>query len=246
MLHVPYALRRGAEKSEESSIDEGVWLIEHMCSHLGVADLGQCDVLDFGCGVKFTQAFINRRLPIRRYVGVDVDREVIEFLETSVDDERFEFHRLDAHNALYNPDGEVLSEHMRMPIDGQFDVICLFSVFTHLAPHDYVAMLRLLRRFVKPAGQLFFTLFVNERTESGLGLIDSFSAMLERPESGVDFSTSPSEPEDFSDLNPQDPLRWAVYSRKHALELVDGTGWNVEGLFPPDAHLQHHMVCRPE
>jgi len=44
-----------------------------------------------------------------------------------------------------------LSELTVPEIEGRrFDLICLFSVFTHMVPDDYIAMLRLLRRFVKP------------------------------------------------------------------------------------------------
>ena len=228
-------------------MDQAEWLIDHMCMHLGLANLGDSDVLDFGCGVKFTQALINRSLPIRRYVGVDVEREVIDYLQAHVDDARFEYHLLDAHNELYNPDGVPLSAEMPMPIEGQtFDVICLFSVFTHLAPHDYRAMLQLLHRFAKPNAHLFYTLFINELTDNGHGLIDSLAskagAALARPVLEADDPPVP----DFVDMNPSDPLRWAVYSRQHALELIDGTGWQVESVSPPDIHLQHHIVCTAE
>jgi hypothetical protein len=50
-----------------------------MCEDLGLDDLGASDVLDFGCGVKFIQALVNCPQPVRRYVGVDVYREMIEF-----------------------------------------------------------------------------------------------------------------------------------------------------------------------
>jgi SAM-dependent methyltransferase len=246
-LHVPELLRRGAERREDATMDEAEWLIDHMCMHLGLANLGESEVLDFGCGVKFTQALINRSLPIRRYVGVDVEPDVINYLEAHVDDPRFEYHHLDAHNELYNPDGVPLSAEMAMSIEGQaFDVICLFSVFTHLAPHDYRAMLQLLHRFAKPTARLFYTLFINELTDNGRGLVDSLAskagAALTSPVVEPDDSPVP----DFVDMNPSDPLRWAVYSRQYALALVDGTGWHVESVSPPDIHLQHHIVCRPE
>jgi hypothetical protein len=136
---------------------------------------------------------------------------------------------------------------MAMSIEGQaFDVICLFSVFTHLAPHDYRAMLQLLHRFAKPRARLFYTLFINELTDNGRGLVDSLAskagAALTSPVVEPDDSPVP----DFVDMNPSDPLRWAVYSRQYALALVDGTGWHVESVSPPDIHLQHHIVCRPE
>ena len=101
-LHVPLKFRRGARRSnEEESIESAIWLIEHMCDHLGLDDLGKAEVLDFGCGVKFTQALINHSLPIKKYVGVDVNREAIDFLRERVHDPRFEhFNNRCAQRAL--------------------------------------------------------------------------------------------------------------------------------------------------
>jgi hypothetical protein len=70
---------RRAGGAKKSRFRSAIWLIRHMCEHLGLDDLGASDVLDFGCGVKFTQAFVNCFQPVRRYVGVDVYREMIEF-----------------------------------------------------------------------------------------------------------------------------------------------------------------------
>jgi Methyltransferase domain len=239
-LHVPVKFRRNyAIKDEEATIDGAEWLIGHVCEHLGLPDLGSTEMLDFGCGVRFTQAFLNRRLPIKRYVGVDIYRELIEFLQANVSDPRFEFVHVNAHNALYNPTGEVMSEVTPLPIDGQeFDLICLFSVFTHLAPHDYVTMLRLLRRFAKPTARLFYTLFLDEPSDSGRGLMDTaFGRSLVGPEHQA--------PLPFRDLSPNRPLLFALYSREHALELIEGSGWEVVSVSPPSLKLQHHIVCAP-
>jgi SAM-dependent methyltransferase len=130
-LRIPDEFRRGATR-ESASIESAVWLIEHMCSLLGLDGLGNTDLLDVGCGIKFSQALINRSLPIKRYVGIDVYREMIAYLRETVDDPRFEYFHIDVHNQRYNPDGDVLSEDTRLPVgDRKFDVICLFSVFTH-------------------------------------------------------------------------------------------------------------------
>ncbi len=154
-LVVPSELCRNAIRDPVAVVDASVWLIGHMCEHIGASDLGDLDVLDFGCGVRFTQAFLNRGVPIKHYVGVDVSRPVIDFLRSNVSDPRFEFFHLDARNERYNPTGQPLSEMTVPETEGRrFDLICLFSVFTHLAPADYVAMLRLLRRFVQPDGRL--------------------------------------------------------------------------------------------
>jgi SAM-dependent methyltransferase len=257
-LHVPSEFCRNAGKKvaledEDAVIDGAVWLIEHMCRHIGTPDLDGLDVLDFGCGVRFAQAIVNRGLAIKRYVGVDVHREMIDFLTANVSDPRLEFVHLDAHNALYNPTGQPLSKLTVPEIEGRrFDLICLFSVFTHLAPPDYAAMLRLLRRFVKPDGRLFYTLFINERTDGGLGYVDRLSAAIATSQDpGVKERLASvvrkrEEIPDFRDADPREPLLVALYSRPHAMELIDGTGWEVLDVSPPGVHLQHHILCAPK
>jgi SAM-dependent methyltransferase len=170
-LQVPREFRRGHRKDEEGEIRSAVALIEHLTRHFGLDDLSQTDILDVGCGVKLTQAFLAFDLPVRSYVGIDVYEAMIDFLRTNVDDPRFEYHHVNMHNARYNPTGERMTEDTRLPLgEGTtFDIICLFSVFTHLAPHDYPLMLKLLRRYVRPDGRLIYSLYIDERTKRGMG-----------------------------------------------------------------------------
>ncbi len=244
-LRVPNELLRGAERRQDAAIDQAVWLIRHMCEDLELADLSESAVLDVGCGVKFTQAFLNKDIPVKRYVGVDVNREVIEYLQSHVHDPRFEFMHLNARNALYNPDGIPMAEEAVLPLPHEsFDVLCLFSVFTHLGPDDYRPMLRLLRRFASASSRLYYTLFLNEVTETGHGLVDSLSnAAATHPELISPADLDRGDVPDFVDMNPADPLRWAVYSREYARKLVEGTGWSILSVRPPAQHLQHHIIC---
>jgi SAM-dependent methyltransferase len=251
-LVVPLSLHRNAPAvSPTAAVDGAVQLIDHMCGHLGVSDLGELEVLDFGCGVRFTQAFVDRGVPIGHYVGVDAAADVIGFLRAAVDDPRLEHYHLDAHNDLYNPTGQPLSELTVPEIEGRkFDLICLFSVFTHLGPLDYSAMLRLLRRFVKTDGHLFFTLFINEETAGGYGYIDQLIAGLEasddpRVKAALTATENPPEVPDFCDVDASAPMLGALYSRRFALELIAGTGWDIVEVAIPDVHLQHHIVCVP-
>ena len=217
-------------------MQSALWCIEHLCASVGVPDLGDVDLLDIGCGVKFTEAILTHQLPLRRYVGVDVYRDMVEYLQGAVTDPRFTFAHIDAHNELYNASGKRLEEFERLPIgDELVNVVCLFSVFTHLAPHDFQVMLRLARTHVRTGGALFFTLFLHETTAGGLGLVD---ALVRR---GV---VLPDPPPPFADLEPAEPLKWAVYSRPHALELLDATGWQVVRVDDPVGHVQHHVVAR--
>jgi SAM-dependent methyltransferase len=67
----------------------------------------------------------------------------------------------------------------KLPIpDDQFDVICLFSVFTHLNPIDFRNMLQVLRPYVKSSGRCFFTLYIDELTDGGFGLIDGHARVF--------------------------------------------------------------------
>src|SRR5262249_32040251 len=104
-LVVPAHLCRNAGGDPATAAQDAAWLIDHLCGHLGVPDLDELAVLDVGCGVRFTQAIANRGIPIGRYAGVDVSRDVIAFLRANVADPRFEFFHLDAQNDLYNPNG---------------------------------------------------------------------------------------------------------------------------------------------
>lgn len=288
-----------------------VHLLGLLAERLGWPDLADRSVLDMGCGTKFTKAIVEHGLPVGRYVGVDTSAAVIELLRASVSDERFEFHHVPIRNQLYNPDGAPLAELDALPIDDEeFDAICLFSVFTHLDPPDFVSMLRLLRPYVAEDGRLLFSVFLHEDSGTGFGIRDQapvppvpapfeealqqrlaagdreaearlFAALAERLEAGdpelveqlaADLdrmaTAGPDEaglveewrrraaevranrhleepPPDFVDLDPDRPLLYAVYTEDYARRLIDGSGWEVEALHPPDPYIQYHFVCRP-
>ena len=253
-LSVPPKFRRGGlQGNEQESVASGVGLIELMCKNLNREDLGDAAVLDIGCGVKIVQAILDRGLPVGNYVGMDLDPGMIDFLQANVSDPRFAFHRLNTHNEMYNPEGEPLSEESTLPVEEEsFDIICLFSVFTHLAPHDYELMLKVLRPYIKPEGRIIFSLFVHETTPGGHGFIDAFvQGLMNRIEDNDEEAVKLIEARknnpvaDFHDWDPQRPLWRAIYSREKALELVESTGWEVESLNDPENYVQHYMICKP-
>lgn len=212
------ALRRGARRTDEEWTAAAHALFALLAEATGRADLGDVALLDVGCGNKFAAAIVNDGVPIRRYVGIDTDEEVIRHLIEHVVDPRLAFHFLDAHNEMYNQAGQPLDSFGRLPVgEEQFDLISLFSVFTHLAPHDYRAMLELIRPHVAPDGKLIFSLFVDQ-----------------------------GDGPDFLDRVPDRPLLEAVYSEPYARRLIEGTGWEVDELRAPvRTVVQHHFICRP-
>lgn len=249
---MPVELQRSAYHEREAWVASGVFAVDLLCETVGRPDLGATDVLDVGCGTKIVKTILDNSLPIRRYVGVDVYEPVISWLREHVDDPRFEFHHLPARNDLYNPDAAPLHDFDRLPADLEaFDLICLFSVFTHLAPDDYVTMLKLLRRHVRPDGRLVFSVFLNDPEHPSpyalaieAGLASDDPAVVAATQAAVDEATA-AKVEGFVDEIPDRPLMQARYDKDYALKLIEGTGWDVVSIDPPREHIQHAMVCRP-
>ena len=253
-LEVPEDLRRGGvTKDVERAVSDTLKLERIVCRSLSLPDLAGKAVLDIGCGWRMCKALLDNDLPIGSYTGIDVYKEAIEYLEANVNDERFTFHVLNANNEMYNPDGKALQEIPQLPAEqSAYDIIWAFSVFTHLAPHDYETMLKLLRACVKPDGKLVFSVFINEATAGGLGFIDNVRKQWEK--NGVQIDSvndraaeyfAEQKVPDFIDFDPKQPLKWAIYSREHAIELVERTGWKIEGVHDPEDAIQHYIVCSP-
>ena len=250
VLEVPPKFDRSASIERARIRESAVWLLRYTCECLGIPDLSDSDVLDVGCGTKFSEALLNNDIPIGTYTGVDVYGDMIDFLESNVADPRFSYHHADLHNALYNPGGAPMTEMSDLGVgDRTFDIIWLFSVFTHLDPTDYTTMLKVLRRYARPDTRLFFTVFIDELTPGGYGFIDSLHRRLTGPDEGdpidVEAENARRRPKPFVDVYPDDPLKIALYSRERAHELMDETGWKPVELLPPVEHAQHQFICAP-
>jgi SAM-dependent methyltransferase len=251
-LPVPPELQRGNHQFREEWIESGLFVVDVLRHTLRRDDLAGVHVLDVGCGTKIVKTLLDNSLAIGRYVGIDVSASVIGWLDEHVHDNRFEFHHLDARNDLYNPEGTPLGEFEQLPADlSAFDLICLFSVFTHLAPDDYVSMLRLLRRHVRPDGRLVFSVFLNDPDHPSpyalaieAALASDDPAVVEQARRRV-ATTLAAKDRGFVDEIPDRPLLQARYDKDFALELIEGTGWEVVSIDPPDRYIQHSMVCRP-
>jgi SAM-dependent methyltransferase len=194
----------------------GLVLLRVACDVLGLNDLSSCDVLDVGCGVRFAQTIVNCDVPIRSYAGVDVDEPLIRFLQTEVHDPRFRFAHWDVHNPLYNPQAPRMTRTSTLPVAGDFDVIWLFSVFTHLPPDDADALLAILRRYARRHGRLLFSAFLDPTVAT------------------------------FVEKSPGRPGLHSTYHETFLRSLAERNGWQVLAVYDKDPEtkfIQHHFVC---
>jgi hypothetical protein len=114
-------------------------------------------------------------------------------------------------------------------------------------------MLEVLRPHVADDGGLLFSLFVDEGIDPAQRAV--FNAELRRRREAGDVeviraiearTAAGHEVPDFVDRVPDRPLLEAVYSEPYARRLIEGTGWEVVGLHPPQPSVvQHYFVCRP-
>jgi SAM-dependent methyltransferase len=215
---------------------------------LGKQDLSSVRWLDVGCGTRLTQVLLEGGVALAEYRGVESSRELADWLSENVASPGLSHAHFDARHPVYNPGGCPLSEFERLPAPTRhFDLITLFSVFTHLDPRDFSALLGLLQQHLKPGGQLIFSAFINETTTGGHGLIDGIVRTLQsHPErmAGKLSGNQPGIVPGFVDAHPEQPLLWALYSREYALSLIEDSGWECHGCYPPREYVQHVFNCR--
>jgi len=220
-LVVPDELHRNAAGVIAAGYEEtGQLLINLATRSVGLQNLEDVDVLDVGCGVRFAMTIINRKIPIKSYTGVEVSRQIVEFLQDNVEayDKRFRFAHWNVRNEMYNPDCIHLATEEEFPVDESFDLIWLFSVFTHLNPKDSLSLLQLLRKRIRKNGRLFFSAFIDYKLDG------------------------------FEDRVKDKPLEQAYYGKTYMEALIKQAGWVIQSFHEnePENFIRHYFVCSPD
>lgn len=102
---------------------------------------------------------------ISKYRGVDVSEKMVRWGQERITPEHpnFQFLHIDVENRRYNPDGSGKDEDFTFPLaDGEFDIITLYSVFTHMLTDGVRAYLKEFQRLLRPGGRIYLTAFLEE------------------------------------------------------------------------------------
>lgn len=217
-LHVPPEFRRGAlRRDERRSIASAVENMEAIAVLTERTDWSNLTVLDYGCGVKFAQALIQYEVDVKKFVGMDVFKALIQYLSERVNLPNFEFIHVPFKNEMYNPKGTELTAEAELPGSiTTYDLITLQSVFTHFNPADFLAMLHVLRRNAAQDARMLFTCFIDNDMEH-----------------------------DFVDSVPGKPLLRAYYKERYVREMLEKSSWKPILMKPPSSQMQHQFVCEP-
>jgi SAM-dependent methyltransferase len=123
-------------------------------------------VLEIGCGAgRLPIGLLGSDVAVDEYWGVDVREDVVRWCQRHITARNPSFHfvHVDAQNARYDPDGRAIGNDFRLPVEsGSFDVIYLYSVFSHMLSDDVRAYLSEFDRLLGPDGRVFFTGFVED------------------------------------------------------------------------------------
>jgi SAM-dependent methyltransferase len=192
----------------------GYYLLDCLRRRLGWASLEGKRLLDLGCGVRFARTIHNLNLPVALYTGVDVNAEVIAWLQEHVHGPRFRFAHLNARNALYNPAGQALGAEALAELGlGDCEAACMFSVITHQSPDEARLTFAQLRRVIPIGGPLYFTALVDEAAG------------------------------DYREGDPAAPGDLSTYHPSVVVELAESQGWRVSAIYPKGGLQQTVFVC---
>jgi len=121
-------------------------------------------VLDIGCGQgRLAIGLLVSGREIRYYRGLDVQMHSIEWCQKFIANSHpeFQFIHIDVMNARYNRKGQPIDKNFRFPFDSEeFDIVYLFSVFTHMIKEDVKIYLREIKRLLSPSGKVFLSAFI--------------------------------------------------------------------------------------
>lgn len=135
-------------------------------------------VLDVGSGIGRTAVALTNYLnEDGKYEGFDVVEKGVKWCNEHIKKEHpnFNFQYIPLNNDLYNNSKES-AENFNFPYsDNQFDLVLLFSVFTHMRPSEIRNYLFEIQRVLKKGGKCLATFFVfNEQEETFIAESNAF------------------------------------------------------------------------
>jgi SAM-dependent methyltransferase len=237
----PKELRFMGEDDDQRLVEVGSRLAGVLRSH-GLPDDGH--LVDVGSGYGRLALGLLATDYRGSYLGFDILRRHVRWCRQNLmplTDQRFRFRHLDVRNGRYNPKGTVSSHEVTFPAaNDSADMVCLFSIFTHLYEADIRRYLSEIRRVLKPGATALITwfLFDEERIPRAISETQSTYPMVNMINATCRFSDA------------SDPLRAISYDRRFVESMIRSAGLQVASVElgswcgDPSPELQDVIVVR--
>ena len=230
--------------------ETGKMVLDYVCSKLGIDSLSGKSLLDIGCGFRMVRTILDHEMEIEHYTGVELDADLIKYLQNEVDDPRFEFHYANQKNNYYNPQGGDDFASLHQSLTRTYDIITMFSVITHQDPDEARKTFTLARSSIAPNGRLVFTACIQseghaafEKDGGDKGVLASF------PESHLrDLKEQAESGAQYMEWNPDKPGQMSGYTIAYLKEILSNTGWSCLSVSPPfdkGVPVQSTFICSP-
>lgn len=159
-------------------------------------------IVDIGCGCgKFAHHFrdyqFNGETFRGKYIGIDIDPEMLDWDRRHFDAERFEFHQSSHASKVYNADGA--DEIYTLPIPSDtVNFVFSSSLFTHLLEREINNYMSESFRVLVPGGIMAMNCFLMDYPPPTMGgrhtfrhkIGEAFVESLKLPEAAVAFNSS--------------------------------------------------------
>jgi len=169
-------------------------------------------VLDLGCGCGRIARWLLTQTPRpTRYLGLDIHAGMIEWCQSNLAAEAFDYIRQDVANPGLNPTGTLGAAPIPAE-DGSFSLIIAISFFTHLIESQVPQYLDEIARVIAADGTLHSTFFLFDKR--GFPMMQEFQNALY--------------------INADDPTNAVIYDRAWLLNELSERNLAVRWVGPPD------------
>lgn len=116
-------------------------------------------VIDIGCGAGRDTIELEQYLSKDgSYIGLDINKEIIDWLSKNIRSKNFSFRHVDAHHDFFAPELDNKFTQISYPVgDASADKIIANSVFTHLLPDEAQHFLKEVKRILRVNGAAYIT-----------------------------------------------------------------------------------------
>jgi len=200
--------------------------------HAGLCRLDST-IVDIGCGCgRYAHFLRDYRFKSERfsgrYIGIDLDEEMLNWCRRHFDAERFEFHRANHASRAYNAAGSLHADYVLPTADETADFVYSTSLFTHLLEKELVNYCRESYRVLRRGSHMAMACFSMDHPPPTFGDRHTFR-----------FRIGPAHVESL-----RVPEAAVAYDEQFLFAVAQGAGFQTAEIQADPGDWQPMLICR--